>query len=116
MDRLGEERGGIGRVFAHRLRDGNDTDAESLAQELLVAPGLDLAAREAGGVEHEHHVETSLGGVGHQALELGACLGLAPAGVEVAVFADQLQIGVDGELTDRLPLGVGGEALALLLG
>ncbi len=79
VDRLGEERGGVGRVLAHRLGDGDDADAEPLAQELLVAPGLDLAASEARGVEHEHHVEAALGRVGHQALKLGPRLGFAPA-------------------------------------
>ena len=79
-------------VFAHRLGDGDDADAEPLAQQLLVAARLDLVSREAGGVVDEHHVELALGGVGHQALELGACLGLAPAGVKVAVLADQLEV------------------------
>jgi hypothetical protein len=41
---------------------------------LLVAACLDLVAGEAAGVEHEHNVELAGGGVGHQALELGACL------------------------------------------
>lgn len=75
-----------------------------------------MAAREAGGVEDEHHVEAALRGVGHEALELGAGLGFAPAGVEVAVLPGQLQVVLDGELADRLALGVGGESLALLFG
>jgi hypothetical protein len=116
VNRLREERGGVGRVLAHRLGDGDDADAEPLAQELLVAPGLDLAASEARGVEHEPHVEAALGRVGHQALKLGTCLGFAPARVEVAVLAGQLQVVLDGELADRLALRVGGEALTLLLG
>ncbi|HEY7962468.1 MAG TPA: hypothetical protein VID29_11150 [Solirubrobacteraceae bacterium] len=116
MDRLCEERGGVGVVFAHRLRDRDDADAQALAQELLVAARLDLAAREARGVEDEHDVERAGGGVGHQALELRARLGFAPAGVVVAVFADQVEFVLGGELGDRLALRGGGEPLALLLG
>ena len=103
-------------VFAHRLGDGDDADAEPLAQELLVPSGLDLVAGEPGGVEDEHRVELARGGVGHQALELGAGLRLAPPGVKVAVLADQLQVILGGEVGDRLALRVGGEPLALLLG
>jgi hypothetical protein len=32
VDRLREERGGVGVVFAHRLGDGHDPDAKPLAQ------------------------------------------------------------------------------------
>ena len=46
VDRLGEECGGVGGVFAHRLGDGDDADAEPLAEELLVAARLDLVACE----------------------------------------------------------------------
>lgn len=63
----------------------------------------------------EHHVELAFGGVGHQALELGAGLGLAPPGVKVAVFADQLEVVLVREVGDRLALRVGGKALSLLL-
>ncbi|HEV7527326.1 MAG TPA: hypothetical protein VGO29_00340 [Solirubrobacteraceae bacterium] len=77
-------------VFAHRLCDRDDADAERLPQHLLVAARLDLVAREARGVKDEHHIELALGGVGHQALELRTRRGLAPAGMEVAVLADQL--------------------------
>jgi hypothetical protein len=37
VDRLREERRGVGGIVAHRLRDGDDTDSETLAQQLLVA-------------------------------------------------------------------------------
>jgi hypothetical protein len=47
MDGLGEERGGVGVVFGDRLGDRDDADSEPVAQELLVAACLDLAAREA---------------------------------------------------------------------
>jgi hypothetical protein len=67
-------------------------------------------------VKDEHRVEPALRGIGHQALKLGARLGLAPAGVKVAVLADELQVVLGGEPGDRLALRVGGEALALLLG
>ncbi|HTD09526.1 MAG TPA: hypothetical protein VK680_11600 [Solirubrobacteraceae bacterium] len=83
---------------------------------MLVAARLDLIPGEAGGVVDEHHLELAIGGVSHQALELGAGLGLAPAGVKVAVLADQLQRVLGGEHGDRLALRVWGEALALLLG
>jgi hypothetical protein len=116
VDGLGEERRWVGVVFAHRLGDGHDTDAESLAEELLVAPGLDLVAREPRCVEHEHHIELAGGGVGHQPLELRAGLGLPPPRVKVAVLADKVEVVLGGELGDRLPLRVGGEPLALLLG
>ncbi|HEX7290955.1 MAG TPA: hypothetical protein VF250_07495 [Conexibacter sp.] len=116
VDRLGEERRGVARVVAHRLRDRDDADAEPLAQQSFVAARLDLVAREARGVEDEHDVEAPLGRVGHQALELGAAIGLAPARVEVAVRADDGQVVLGGELGDGLALGVGREALALLLG
>jgi hypothetical protein len=36
--------------------------------------------------------------------------------VEVAVLADQFETVLRGEAADALALGVGGEALALLLG
>ena len=42
--------------------------------ELLVAACLDLVACEPRGVVDEHHIELAGGGVGHQALELGAGL------------------------------------------
>lgn len=103
-------------VFAHRLRDGDDADAELLAEHLLVAARLDLVAREARCVKDEHDVELALGGVGHQSLELWTRGGLAPAGVEVAVLGDQLEIVLRRELADALALGIGREALALLLG
>ncbi len=64
----------------------------------------------------EHDVEALLGRVGHQPLELGPAVGLLPAGVEVAVLADEVEVVLGGEAADRLPLGVGREALALLLG
>jgi hypothetical protein len=67
-------------------------------------------------VEHEHHIELAGGGVGHQPLELRAGLGLPPPRVKVAVLADEVEVVLRGELGDRLPLGVGGEALALLIG
>jgi hypothetical protein len=103
-------------VFAHRLGDGDDADAELLAQHLLVAARLDLIAREARGVKDEHDVELALGGVGHQSLELGPRRRLAPARVEVAVLADQLEVVLGRELPDALALRVGREALPLLLG
>ncbi|HXP28243.1 MAG TPA: hypothetical protein VN804_00685 [Solirubrobacteraceae bacterium] len=116
VDRLGEERRWVGVVFTHRLRDRDDADAELLAEHLLVAARLDLVAREARGVKDEHDVELAGGSVGHQALELRPRGGLAPAGVKVAVLADQLQVVLGSELADALALGVGREALALLLG
>jgi len=116
VDRLGEEQGRVARIVAHRLRDGDDADAEPLAQERLVAARLDLVACEARSVEDEHHVEAPLGGIGHQPLELGPAVGLAPAGVEVAVLADDRQVVLGGELHDGLALRVGREALTLLLG
>jgi hypothetical protein len=66
-------------------------------------------------VIHEHHVELALGGVGHEPLKLRAGLGLAPAGVKVAVLADQLDVVLGGEAADALALRVRREALALLL-
>ncbi len=77
--------------------DRDDADPEPVAQELLVAAGLDLAACEARGVKDEHRIELAFGGIGHQSLELGAGLGLAPAGVKVAVLADELQIVLGGD-------------------
>ncbi|HEY7890972.1 MAG TPA: hypothetical protein VIC05_02050 [Solirubrobacteraceae bacterium] len=74
VDRLGEERGRVGVIFAHRLGDRDNTDAEPLAQKLLVAAGLDLVAGEPRGMEDEHHVELALCCVGHEALELRAGL------------------------------------------
>ena len=71
MDRLGQERRGVGRVFAHWLGDGYDPYVEAFAQQFLVLAGLDLAAREPRSVEDEHHVELRFGGVCHQSLELG---------------------------------------------
>jgi hypothetical protein len=67
-------------------------------------------------VEDEHHVEVALRGVGHEALKLGAGLRFAPPGVEVAILSHQFQVILDGELADRLALGVGRESLALLFG
>lgn len=64
----------MGVISAHRLGDGHDTDAEPLAQKLLVAARLDLVAGEPRGVEDEHHVELGLCRVGHEALELRAGL------------------------------------------
>ena len=116
VDRLREERRRVTRVIAHRLRDRDDSDAQPLAQQRLVAPRLDLVAREARGVEDEHDLEAPLGRVGHQPLELRTAVCLAPAGVEVAVLADDLQLVLGGELRDGLALCVGREALALLLG
>ncbi|HWA54856.1 MAG TPA: hypothetical protein VG816_11845 [Solirubrobacterales bacterium] len=116
MDRLGEEGGRIGRVFAHRLGDRDDANAEPLAQELLVAAGLGLVSGEAGGVVDEDDVEALLGGVGHQLLELRAGVGLAPAGMEVRVFLAEVEPVLGSELADLLALGIGREALALLLG
>jgi hypothetical protein len=103
-------------VFAHRLRDRDDTDAQLLTEQLLVAAGLDLVAREPRGVEHEHDVEPALGGVGHETLEVRACLGLAPARMKVAVLLGQVEVVLFGEAADALSLRVRGEALALLLG
>ena len=103
-------------IFAHRLGDRDDTDAEPLAQKLLVAARLDLVAGEAGGVEDEHHVELALCRVGHQPLELRAGLGLAPPRMEVAVLAGQFEVVLRGETADALALRVGRESLALLLG
>ncbi|HWX88473.1 MAG TPA: hypothetical protein VNX67_09875 [Solirubrobacteraceae bacterium] len=116
VDRLGEERGRVGVIFTHRLGDRHDTDAEPLAQKLLVAAGLDLVAGEPRGVEDEHHVELGLCRVGHEALELRAGLGLAPPRMEIAVLADQFEVVLGGEAADALALRVGREALALLLG
>jgi hypothetical protein len=116
VDRLGQESGRVGRVLPNRLGHGDDPDPEALAQELLIAARLDLAASEPGGVEHEHALEASGGCVGHEALELGSGLGLAPSGVKVAVLGDEIEVVLGRELGDRLALGVGGEALALLLG
>ena len=116
VDRLGEEGRGIGRVLAHRLGDRDDADAEPLAQQLLVAAGLDLVSGEAGGVVDEDDVEALLGGVGHQPLELRPGVGLAPAGVEVGVLLAEVETVLGGELADLLALGIGREALALLLG
>ncbi|HKI66238.1 MAG TPA: hypothetical protein VJ989_03105 [Solirubrobacterales bacterium] len=116
VDRLGEEGGGVGRVFAHRLSDRDDADAEPLAQQLLVAAGLGLVSGKAGGVVDEDDVEALLGGVGHQPLELWPCVGLAPTGVEVGVLLAEFEAVLGGELADLLALGVGREALALLLG
>ncbi len=103
-------------VFTHWLGDGHDTDSKPLAEELLVAAGLDLVASEPRRVEHEHAVEVPCRGVGHQPLELRACLGLPPAGVKVAVLTDEVEAVLGGELRDRLTLSVGGEPLALLFG
>jgi hypothetical protein len=83
---------------------------------LLVAPRLNLVAREPRGVEDEHDVEPALGGVRHEPLEMRACLGLAPARVKVAVLIGQFEVVLVGEATDTLALGIWGEALALLLG
>jgi hypothetical protein len=85
-------------------------------KELLVLASLDLIAREARGVEDEHHLEPLLGSVGHQAVEVSAPVGLAPAGVEVDVLVDEVEVVLSGESLDRLALGVGREALALFLG
>ncbi|HTQ69164.1 MAG TPA: hypothetical protein VMI13_10790 [Solirubrobacteraceae bacterium] len=94
-------------VFAQRLSDGDDADAELLPQKLLVAARLDLVSREARGVVHEHHLELTLGGVRHQPLEFATPGRLAPAGVEVAVLADEQELVLLGEPRDRLALGVG---------
>lgn len=102
-------------VVAHRLRDGEDLDAELVAKELLVLARLDLIAREPRRVEDEHHVESSLGGVGHQPVEVSAPVGPAPAGMEVAVFLDDVEAVLGGKSLDPLALGAGGEAFALLL-
>jgi hypothetical protein len=83
---------------------------------LLVASRLDLIAGETRGVEDEHDVEPALGGVGHESLEMRACLGLAPARVKVAVLPGQFEVVLVREPADALTLGVRGEALAVLLG
>lgn len=116
VDGFGEERRGVAVILAHRLCDGKDLDAELVAQELLVLASLDLVARKPRGVEDEHHVEPLLGGVGHQAVEVSAPVGLAPAGVEVAVLVDEVEVVLGGESLNRLALGAGREALPLLLG
>jgi hypothetical protein len=116
VDRLGEEGRGVGRVFAHRLGDRDNPDAEPLAQQLLVAAGLGLVPGEAGGVVEEDDVEALLGGVRHQPLELRPGVGLAPAGVEVGVLLAEVESVLGGEAADLLALGIGREALALLLG
>ncbi|HEY4812486.1 MAG TPA: hypothetical protein VIH71_15655 [Solirubrobacteraceae bacterium] len=74
MDRLREERARVGVVFPHRLCHRHDADAQSLAQQLLVAARLDLVPCETGGVVDEHDIELAIGGVSHEALELGAGL------------------------------------------
>lgn len=76
----------------------------------------DLIAREPGRVEHERDVELALCGVRHEPLELRSGLGLAPAGMEVAVLADEFEVVLGREAADALALRVGREALALLLG
>jgi hypothetical protein len=54
--------------------------------------------------------------VGHESLKLRAGLGLAPAGVKVAVLFGEFEVVLGGEAADALALRVGGEALPLLLG
>jgi hypothetical protein len=73
-------------VFPRRLSDRHDTDAEPLAQQLLVTVELDRAAREARGEKDEHHVELALGGIGYQPLELRPRLRFAPTSVKVALL------------------------------
>jgi hypothetical protein len=92
VDRLGQERRGVGGIFAQRLRDRYDADTEAFAEKLLVLARLDLAAGEPGCVKDEHHVEPPIGGVGHEPLKLRARLGLTPPGMKVAVLLDQLKV------------------------
>ncbi|HEY5057938.1 MAG TPA: hypothetical protein VII51_02875 [Gaiellaceae bacterium] len=116
VDRLREEHRRVVGIVAHRLCHRDDTDAEPVAQHLLVAASLDLVPREARRVVDEHDVEAALGRVNHQLLKLRTAVRLLPAGMEVAVLARQLEVVLDGELPDRLSLSVRREPLALLLG
>jgi hypothetical protein len=94
-------------ILPERLRDRDDLDSQPLAQHLLVAPHFDLVSRETRRVADEHGVELALCRVGHKALKLRPPAGPLPAGVEVAVLADERETVLAGELADRLALCIG---------
>jgi len=58
-------------------------------------------------VVDEHAVEATVRRVRNQPLKLRSAARALPAGMEVAILADQLQPGLCGELADRLALRVG---------
>lgn len=116
MDRLSQERRRVAVIVAQRLGDREHLDPQPLAQHLLVAAGLDLVPRETRGVVDEYDVEAPRSSVGHQTLKLRPRVCLLPAGVEVAVLADEVEPVLGREGADRFALRVRREALTLLLG